>query len=266
MTFGPEHYGVANDDHGLQEGALFAVVLGAHGIQGGQLLLGFLLDAVEAALQDFGIVVHPLDGRTEGRGLIDDKTGNQAFGIVVGQLVHFGRQGGIKVLMIGLAFPVRRNFLNDALGVLGRDSGRGSPAGGQLAHGDVQKVAVQFGIENAVAAVATGTAQQKLIFLHTDRNIFGDVHERLGPTQHQGLAFGFLHGLGEVQGAFNIDTRLLPVEAFQQFENAGVRFAEFVLFALDPIIETLFLGGPAFAGGHAHHPTPDNVCGAWGTP
>lgn len=33
MTFGPEHYGVANDDHGLQEGALFAVVLGAHGIR-----------------------------------------------------------------------------------------------------------------------------------------------------------------------------------------------------------------------------------------
>jgi len=83
------------------------------------------------------------------------------------------------------------------------------------------------------------------------------VHEGLCPAQYQGLTVCLLHGLGEVQRAFNVDARLLALKALQQLENAGVGFAELVFPALDLVVQTLFLGGPAFASGGAHHATPE---------
>ena len=62
VAFGPQHNGFAHDNNGFEEGALFAGVLAAQGIKGVQLVLGFLLDAVETALQDLFKIVHPLDG------------------------------------------------------------------------------------------------------------------------------------------------------------------------------------------------------------
>ena len=176
--------------------------------------------------------------------------------------MHFGGQGGVEGLVVGLALPVGCNFFNNALGVFGRDGGRRGFAGGQVAHRNIKKVAVQFGVQNAVTAIATGAAKQQLVFLHIDGHVLRNVHEGLGPAQHQGLTVCFLHGLGEVQGAFDVDARLLAFKAFQQLENAGVGFTELVFPALDLVVQTLFLRGAAFASGGAHHGTPEKwICG-----
>ena len=257
VALGPQHNGFAHDDHGFKEGALFAGVLAAQGIKGVQLFLGFLLDAVKAALQDLFKIVHPLDGRTEGRGFVDNKARDEPHGIIIGELVNFAGQGGVEGLVVGLAFPVGGDFFNNALGVFGRDCGGRGFAGGQIAHRNIQKVAVQFGVQNAVTAIAASAAKQQLVFLHVDGHVLRNMHKGLGPAQHQGLTVCFLHGLGEVQGAFDVDARLLTFKAFQQLENAGVGCAELVFPALDLVVQPLFLGGAAFASGGAHHDTPE---------
>ena len=256
VTLGPQHDGVTHDHDGIQEGLLFAHVLGAGGIEGGQLFLGFALDVVEAALQDLAVVMHPLDGGTERRGFVDDEAGDQALGIVVGQLVDFRRQSGGQSFVVGLALPVRSDLFDHALGVFSGDGGGRGGAGGQVFHGHVQEVAVQFGVQDAVTAVAAGAAQQQLVVLHVHGDVLGDVHQSLGPAQHQGLAFGFLHGLGEVQGAFDVDAGLHAVEAFQHAEHALVGGAETVDLAFDLIEQALFLGGSAFANGLRHICSP----------
>jgi hypothetical protein len=74
-----------------------------------------------------------------------------------------------------------------------------------------------------------------------DGDVLGDVHQRFGPAQHQGLAFGGLHGLGEIQGTLNVNTRLLAFKALHQFEHAAVRRAELVFLAFNLIEQALFL-------------------------
>ena len=260
MAPGPQHDGVAHDHHGIQEGLLLAHVRGAGGIEGGQLFLSLALDVVEAALQDLAVIMHPLDGGTERGGLVDDEAGNQALGIVVGQLVDLGRQGGGQGFVVGLALPVGGDLLDDALGILSGDGGRRGGAGGQVLHGHVQEVAVQFGVQDAVTAVAAGAAQQQLVILHIHGDVPGDVHQGLGPAQHQGLPFGLLHGLGEVQGAFDVDTGLHAVETFQHAEHALMGGAEAVDLAFDLVEQALFLGGSAFANSLGHIRSPLEGC------
>ena len=137
--------------------------------------------------------MYPLDGRAEGRGFVDNETGDETFGIVVGQLVYFRRQRCVEILMVCLAFPVGGDFLHHAPGVAFRDVRRGLLAGGQIAYGDIQKVSVQFGVQNAVAAVAAGAAEQELIFLHADGDVLRNVHQGLGPAQSKMLAFRLTH-------------------------------------------------------------------------
>jgi len=171
--------------------------------------------------------------------------------------VDLGGQRGVERLVVGLALPVGGNLFNNAFGVFGRDCGGRGLASGQVAHRDIKKVSVQLGVQDAITAVAACAAQQQLVILHVDGHVFRNVHEGLGPAQHQRLAVGFLHGLGEVQGALNVDARLLTFKTLQQLENAGVGFAELVFLALDLVVQTLFLRGAAFASGGAHHDTPE---------
>ncbi|KAF5044587.1 hypothetical protein DSECCO2_490250 [anaerobic digester metagenome] len=252
----PVHDGLTDDDHGFEEGLLLAVVLGAQRIEGVQLLLGFTPYVVEAALQDLLVVVDPLDGGAEGRRLVDDESGHESFGIVVGQLVHFRGQGGVELLVEGLALPEGGDLLDDDHGVLGGDGrGRGR-AVRQLLHRDVQEVAVQFGVEDAVAAVAAGAAEQELVVLDIDGHVLGDVLHGLGPAQNQRLAFGLLHGLGEIEGSFYVNARLLPVESLQHLENTTVCFAKSVFLALDFVIKPLFLRGHALTCKPCHDSAP----------
>jgi hypothetical protein len=97
--------------------------------------------------------MHPLDGGAEGRGLVDDEAGHEPFGIVVGQLVHFFGQGGVQLFVKGLALPERGDLFDHDACVLRGDGRRGCRAGGQFFDCDVQEVAVEFGIKDAVAAV-----------------------------------------------------------------------------------------------------------------
>ncbi len=258
MTARPQDNGVAHNDNGFQKRLLFAHVLGAQGIKRGQLFLRLALDVVEAAPEHLGIVMNPLDGRAEGRGFINNETGDKTFRIVVGQLVYFRRQRGVEIFMVRLAFPVGGDFLHHAPGVAFRDVRRGLLAGGQIAYGDIQKVPVQFGIQNAVAAVAARAAEQELIFLHAHGDVFRNVHQGFGPAQSKMLAFRLPHGFGEIQCALDVDARLLSVKPFQQAEHAGMSFAEMVFLALNLFLQAFFLWGEAgaCAGDCVHDPTP----------
>ena len=122
-------------------------------------------------------------------------------------------------------------------------------AGGQVAHGDVEEVAVEFRIQDAVTAdLGTGAAEQQLTVFDFHGHVLGDVHERLGPAEHEGLPFGFLHGLGEVQGAFHVDDGGLSFKLGDEVEHAGMRVIVLVLFALLFVKDALFLRGMAFTG------------------
>jgi hypothetical protein len=155
--------------------------------------------------------------------------------------VHVGGQGGVELFVKGLALPEGSDLLDDDLRVLGGDGRGGLGAGGEVAHRDVQEVAVQFRIENAVTAVATGATQKQLVVLDIYGHVLGDVTEGLGPAQDKRLSLGLLHGLGEIQRPFDIDAGLLSVEAFEHLENTTVCLAKFILFAFHLVVKTLLL-------------------------
>ena len=156
--------------------------------------------------------------------------------------------------MVGLALPVGGDFFHNDLGVFGSDLSGGLLTGGQVAHSDVKEVAVEFGVQDAVTAVLSGgAAEEELTVLNDDGDVLGDVHEGLGPAEHEGLAFGFLHGLGEVQGALNVDVRGLTIELGDQLHHAAVRVIVHVLLALLTVEDTLFLRAMAFTGFGVEH-------------
>ena len=238
----PQNDGVAHEDGGFDEGTLVHLIHGGGGIKSGQFFFHFLLQAVEAALQHHFVVMHPLDGGAERGGFVDDEAGDQAVGIVVGQLVDFGGKSLVQSFVIGAALPERSDLLNHDLGVFGADGSRRLRAGWKVAHGDVEEVAVEFGVQDAVTAVmTTAAAEEELVVLHHDGDVLGNVHQSLGPAENQRLTHGFGHGLREVQSAFDVDSGLLAVETFQQLEHALVGFAIDVFFTGDVVFETLLM-------------------------
>ena len=248
VALGPQHDGFAHEDRGFDEGTLVHLVHGGSRVKSGQLFFHFLLQAVEAALQHHFVVVHPLDGGTERRGFVDDEAGDKAVGIVVGQLVDFGGQSAVQRFVVGTALPEGSDLFDHDLGVFGADGGRRLGTGGQVAHGDIEEVAVEFGIQDAVTTVMTAAAaEDELIVLHHDRDVLGDVHQSLGPAEHQRLTHGFGHGLGEVQGAFHVDGGFLAVETFEQLEHALVGFAIDVFLASELVFKALFMRGFDFS-------------------
>ena len=256
VTLGPEHDGIADDDNSIKEGFLFAGILGGQRIKGGQFFLSFLLDAVEASLQDLGVVMHPLNGGTERSGFVDDVTGNEALGIVIGKLVHILGKSGVQSFMERLALPVGSDLLNHAPGVLGIDGSRGSGTGGQVLYGDVKEVTIKFRVKDAITAAAgAGAAKKKHIVFNSDGDVLSDLAESLGPAEHERLAFGFLHGLGEVKGAFNVDDGLLAIKTLEHAEGALMRFAETVNLAVYTILDAEFLGRKTFTKSYGIHNT-----------
>ena len=156
--------------------------------------------------------------------------------------------------MVGLALPVGGDFFHNDLGVFGSDLGGGLLTGGQVAHSDVEEVAVEFGVEDTVAAVLSGSAaEEELTVLNDHGDVLSDVHEGLGPAQHEGLAFGFLHGLSEVQSAFNVDVRGLTIELGDQFHHATVGVIVLVFLTLLTVEDALFLRAMAFTGFGVEH-------------
>ena len=156
--------------------------------------------------------------------------------------MNFGGKSLVQSFVIGAALPERSDLLNHDLGVFGADGSRRLRAGGKVAHGDVEEVAVEFGVQDAVTSVmTTAAAEEELIVLHHDGDVLGNVHQSLGPAENQGLTHGFGHGLREEQSAFDVDSGLLAVETFQQLEHALVGFAIDVFFTGDVVFETLLM-------------------------
>ena len=124
-------------------------------------------------------------------------------------------------------------------------------AGGQIAHRDVEEVAVEFRVQNAVTAyLGAGAAEKKLPVLHFHGHVSGDVHEGLGPAQIQGLTFGFLHGLGEEQGAVRVDDGGHAVEGFQNVEKSLMLCAVGIVLARGLVLKNFFLSGKSAATAH----------------
>ena len=254
VAAGPEDDSVADEDDSVEEGTLFNVVEGAVDIEGVDHFESFALDVEEAALDDLFEVRHPLDGGAEGRGFVHHEAGDEAAVVNVGELVDPFGEGVVQIFMVGLALPVGGDFFHNDLGVFGSDLSGGLLTGGQVAHSDVKEVAVEFGVQDAVTAVLSGSAaEEELTVLNDDGDVLGDVHEGLGPAEHEGLAFGFLHGLGEVQSALNVDVRSLTIELGDQFHHAAVRVIVHVLLALLTVEDTLFLRAMAFTGFGVEH-------------
>ena len=185
--------------------------------------------------------MHPLDRGAERGSFVDDKTGNQALGVIIGELVHFRRKGGIQGFVIGFTFPVGGNLLDDAFCVFRRNGCRRCLAGGQIAHRDIQKITVKLGIKDAITTVAAGAAKQKLVLLDADGNIFGNVHKSLAPAKHKWLAFRFFHGLGEIKSALDIYARFLAFKTLQQPEHTLMRMTESIFVTCNLVFDSFFL-------------------------
>ena len=111
----------------------------------------------------------------------------------------------------------------------------------------VKEVTIKFRVKDAITAAAgAGAAKKKHIVFNSDGDVLSDLAESLGPAEHERLAFGFLHGLGEVKGAFNVDDGLLAIKTLEHAEGALMRFAETVNLAVYTILDAEFLGRKTF--------------------
>lgn len=94
----------------------------------------------------------------------------------------------------------------------------------------------------------------ELMVVDVHGHVLGDVHQRLGPAQGQGLAFGGLHGLGEVLGALHVDAGAGVVEALEDGEHAFVGCTVAVDLAFDLVLKALFMGRKLVAALHVSSP------------
>ena len=246
MAAGPDHDGVAHDDHGFIEGLLFPQVHGVRQIQGRQALLRFILDVDEAALNHLAVVRNPLQGGTVGGGFGHHELGLQAAFVVVRHAADLRGNDLVQMFMVGLAFPVGGDFFHDDLLV-----GIGNLEGAlramvQIAQHFAVEVAVDFRIQNAVTAELAHAAGEKLIGGDVHRDLFGHVLQSLGPAQGQKLAFRGLHGFGEVLGALHVHMGNGELVAFENLVHA------LTAGAIDLLVDdAIFLGREAGAAlGH----------------
>ena len=117
--------------------------------------------------------------------------------------------------MESLSFPIRSDFFDGDAGIFLGNAERGLGTVGQFLNGQIHKIAVQLGKEDAIATPAADAAGQELIVVDIDGDVLGDVLEGLGPAQNEGLAFRPLKGFGEITGPFHIDHGLLIAERIQ---------------------------------------------------
>ena len=147
------------------------------------------------------------------------------------------------MLMVGLAFPIGGDLFHQNLHVLGIDEEGAFFAVGQVLHDLNIEVAVDFGIEDAVAPELAHATGQKLIRGDVDGHLFRHVLEGLGPAQGQQLAFGLAHGLRKIPGTLNIDVGDGELNAIQNLVDPFAAFTVDLFLAL----KTFFLRGKTSA-------------------
>ena len=251
VALGPDHDGIAHHDHGFEEGLFVPQIHRVGQVKGGKLVAGFLLNIEEAALDDLFVVRHPLKGRAVRRSFAHHKFGLEAAFVHIGDVADFGGQGFVKVFVVGLAFPVGGDLFHNNLDVFLRNLEGALVAVFEVGQHLAVKVAVNFGVQNAVAAKLAHAASNKLVGGDVDGHLFGNVLEGLGPAQGQQFAFGFTHGFGEILGAFNVHMGQGKLVLFQNAINA-----------LTTITVNAFINNAIFLRGHAataltHDETPE---------
>ena len=234
VTLRPDHDGIADNDHGFQEGLLLPEVNGVVEIKGGHLGLGFVLDINEAALKNLLIIRHPLQGGTVGRRFGDNKLGLQAALVNVRELAAFSGEYLVQMLVEGLALPVGGDFFHNDFEILGRNLEGALIAVVQVANHFAVKVTIYFRVEDSVTAKLADAASEELVRRNPDRDLFGYVFQSLGPAECEKLAFRLLHALGEPPGALDINERNGELVAFKNLVDT------FAAPAVDCLVDDAF--------------------------
>ena len=254
MAVGKDHHRVADQGHGFQEGALVQLVSGVLGVQGLQAAHGVGLHARKAQLQHFVEVQHPLQAGTQRGRLGNDVAGREALGIGIGIVAAEFRHVLEQGVMVGLALPVGTDLAEEDGDVFLVDADRRVLARGEVSQDTFIEVAVQLGIDDAVAPlVGAQTAHDELGIFDIDGHLLGHVHQGLGPAQGQVLAFRLLHGFGEIAGALDVDIGRSAVKGLQHVDDAGVVLAEPVGLAFGSFADPRFL--LTFTAAAIHHDT-----------
>ena len=183
-----------------------------------------------------------MEDRKEAVSLTMKREIRTSFGSYVNRRVSSGRASASASWKV-LPFPVGGDLVDHHPGVFGADVEGGLDPLGELLDGQIEEITVQFGIEDAVAALVSGTPDQQLVIVDMHGDVLGDVLQRLGPAQGQVLTLGLLHRLGEVFGALDIDFGAHHLEALHDAEDPFP-----ALFVFGPLARHFFLE-PGFLGG-----------------
>ncbi|MNI38715.1 hypothetical protein D3C73_928690 [compost metagenome] len=193
----PQHNGVGYIHDCLQEGQPLHIIHRAVRIKLLYLPQRLFLDALIADAEHLLIIMHPLDGRTERSGLVDNKSGFQRVFRIIGNLQRVCGQSLGQCFMKGLAFPVWRYLIDNNCGIrCGEIKGGLAPAGQVLNH-RIQIIPVQLRIENPVSSGITASPGDQLMLVNIDGDVPGDMQQRLGPPQDQHFALRLSEGFGK---------------------------------------------------------------------
>ena len=257
MAARPDHHGVAGEHHRFQEGNAVHDIVRVLLIQSLKTTPGIFLHSLETELQHLVEVQNPLETGTQRGGFRHHIAGLKPFLVAVSHaLAAFGHPLE-QLVMVGLAVPVRADLVDDDVDVLIHDADGGILAGGEIVQNALVEIPVQFGIQNAVAAVVPAeTSHNELGILNIDRHFLRDIHQRLRPAECQMLSLGFPHGLGEIPGALHVDDGRSAVKRFKHVDDAGLLGTERTGLALRGVLNPLLLRSTATTTHIEHNRTP----------
>ena len=175
MPSGPNHDGIAHDDHGFKEGLPVPYIYGVAQIQFGKPGARLIPDINKAALDDLFIVRHPLQGGTVGRCFTDHELGLQPAFIVVGNTANFRRNDFVQMFMVGLAFPVGGDVFHNGFDIFPGDLERTLVTMFEAGQHFAVEVAVDFRVQNAVTAKLPHAARKKLVRRDPHGDLFRHV-------------------------------------------------------------------------------------------
>ena len=204
----------------------------------------------QESLADGDFVVRaPLQARAIGGRLVHNGLGFETAIIRVGELADVGGQGSIEMFVEGLALPVGGYFVQAETHVLVRNAEGVGSTQVDAAQNLLVEVAVQFRIEDAVAAKAASTAGNQGIRIDIDSDLLCHILESLGPAQAEQLSFCLPHGFGEVEGTLHINAGYAELDPIADAKAALVALA-----VQCPCDDTFFLGSEATSRGHGIPP------------
>ena len=165
--------GVAHHDYGPEKRLFFDPLFGIHLVDGGQLLLGLFLNALDPALQHLLVVVVPCEAGAGGRRGRNDAEHFDQVARVFGQAVDIG-------VVILLTRPVWPKLFVDYSRVLLRQE--------ELFIGPgrlrflAEELFLQLRKQNGVAPGRAGAANDQVVLVDMDRDLLEDMGHSLAPS------------------------------------------------------------------------------------